>query len=343
MDLLLVVAIAAIVLALAFTFTNGFQDASAVAATMVASRATTPRKGIALVAVTDFLGALLGGSAVAFTISGLVTISEGPTVVYVMLVAVTGATIWNITAWRFGMPSSSTHALIGGLVGAALAAEGISSVAWGLDELTAPQPELTGLVKILLFLFISIVIGFAGGYLMVKASGLLLRNAKATLNRSISRAEWIAAGLLSFGNGANDAQKQMGVIILVLLSAGAASDIGIPWEVRLATALALGLGTLGGGWRIMRTLGQKIFSIRPIDSLDTQLASGGSIILSTLAGAPVSSTHVIASSILGAGAGVNPRMVRWSVGKEIVYSWVLTIPATIAVSAGLYWLLFGWL
>ncbi|MEM0448442.1 MAG: inorganic phosphate transporter [Methanomassiliicoccales archaeon] len=332
-------AVAGIVLALAFTFTNGFQDASSVAATFIASRSAKPRQGIILVASMDFLGAMLGGSAVAFTLAGLLLIEPGEQALLLLLTALIASTAWNLMTYFFSLPSSSTHAIIGGLIGAAVAAKGMGSVLWGWEELFTPNHQLIGLVRILSFLFISIIIGLMGGYLAHKIAALSLRNAKTEVNRKIIKANWVVAAGMAFFNGANDAQKQLGVIALIMFSAGMTSALEVELWARIACASLLGLGTLMGGWRVMRTLGSRIFLVRPIHSLESQAASAASIAFSTLYGAPISSTHVISSSIMGVGAAENPTKVRWSVGKEIVISWVLTIPVTMTISACLYLLL----
>jgi len=330
------IAAATILLAFAFTFTNGFQDASAIAATLIASRSATPRKGIVLVAGMALLGAVLGGSAVAFTLSGLLTLDPGGQTVLVLLAAVLSATLWNLAVWRCGLPSSSTHALIGGLIGAGMAAAGTGSVYWGFAELLAPPHEMVGLTKILFFFVASIVIGFAGSYLMRRTTRLLLRNAKKSVNSTIMRLNGITAALMAFFNGANDSQKQLGIIALVLFAAGESAALEVPLWARLACAVLLGLGTLGGGWRIMNTLGRRIFEIEPIHSFDSQVSSGAAIALSTLAGAPISSTHVITTSVIGVGAAENPRRVQWRVGKEIVAAMVVTIPGTALLGALVY-------
>lgn len=331
-----ILAVVGVLLAFVFTFTNGFQDASSVAATFIASRSATPRRGIVLVASMDLLGALLGGSAVAFTITGLILVEPGPTLVVILLVGLMAAITWNLLSWRFGLPSSSTHALIGGMIGAAVAAGGLDAVLWGWDELTAANPQLTGLVKILTFLFLSVLVGLVAGYLMHKAGEVALRNAKAGANKTVVRVNWTAAAAMGFFNGANDAQKQLGVIALIIFGAGLTAQPEIETWARVVCACLLGLGTLSGGWRVMRTLGSKIFRVRPIHSLESQLSSGLSIAVSTIAGAPISSTQVISSTIIGVGAAVNPRKMHWSVGRDIVLAWVITIPSTMLLSGLLY-------
>ncbi|HDR72421.1 MAG TPA: inorganic phosphate transporter [Methanoculleus sp.] len=331
-----VIVVITVALALGFTFTNGFQDAASIAATFIASRSATPRRGILLVAGMCLLGALLGGSAVAFTLSGLLTIQSGAQVLVVLLAALAGATIWNTVTWKYGLPSSSTHALIGGLVGAGLAAAGPDGIYWGVEELLAPPHALGGLTKVLAFLVISVAIGFAGSFLLQKAGDLALRNARRSINTSIVRLNWAAAALMAFYNGANDAQKQLGIIALVLFSAGEIAAVEVPLWARAAAALLLALGTVCGGWRIMNTLGNRIFKIEPIHSFNSQVFSGVSLAVSTLAGAPVSSTHIICTSVLGVGSAANPKKVRWSVGRDIVLAMAGTIPATMLIAGAIY-------
>lgn len=333
---MLLLVLITVLLAFAFTFTNGFQDASSVAATFIASRSASPRGGILLVAGMDFLGAIFGGSAVAMTISGLLTLAPGEELIFIVLVAIIAAVVWNLVTWRLGLPSSSTHALIGGLTGAGIAASGLSGISWGLSELLNPPYELTGMVKLLVFLVMSVGIGFLGGYLMRRTTRLFLRNARRSANRDIIKLNWIAAMIMGFSNGANDAQKQMGIVGLVLFSGGLTAGPEVPLWARLGCALLLAAGTIGGGWRIMATLGRKIFRIDPIHSFDSQVSSGVTIALSTLVGAPISSTHVITTSILGVGAAENPLKVRWSVGMQIIITMLMTIPATLCVAAILY-------
>ena len=330
----------AILLAFLFTFTNGFQDASSVAATFISSRSATPRQGIIFVAAMDFMGALFGGSAVAFTISGLLALEADTHLVPVVLAGLLAALVWNLGTWWTGLPSSSTHGLIGGLVGAGIAAGGLGGVHWGFLEFLAPPHEMTGLTKVVVFLVVSVLLGFIAGYLMRKATRVLLRNAKRSVNRDIVRLNWIAAAVMAFSNGANDSQKQLGIIALVLLSAGLSPSLDIPMWARLGCAALLGAGTLSGGWRIMTTLGRKIFRIEPIHSLDSQVSSGSVLVASTLAGAPVSSSHIISTSVIGVGAAENIRKVQWSVGREIVLVMLVTIPATMVLAFGISLLLF---
>ena len=329
---MLLIAAITIILAFAFTFTNGFQDSATVAATFIASGSATPQQGITLVACMNFVGALLGGSAVAFTLSGLIVMQSGELLLQVLLAAILAAAAWNIGSWYFGFPASSTHAIIGGLIGAGIMAAGTGSISWGITELLAPPYEITGLVRVMLFLVLSILLGVVGGYLMRKCTRVAFRNAKRTINRSIIRINWLATAGMAFFNGSNNAQKQLGIIALVLLAAGESVAIEVPFWTRAACALLLALGTVSGGWRVMKTIGSKIFSIKPVHAMDSQISSGITLALSTLAGAPVSTTHIITMSVIGVGAAENSRDVRWQVGKELLISMVVTIPSTIILS-----------
>jgi len=330
------IAVLIILLALLFTFTNGFQDASSIAATFIASRSATPMAGMVFVAVLSFLGVILGGSAVAFTLTGLLLIPAGNTLLVVLLSALLTAVAWNIITSRLGLPSSSSHSLVGGLVGAGIAAAGTGSVFWGMSELLGPSHELTGFVKILAFFVISLLIGFFGSFLMHKGTIFVMRNAKRSANRSIIVLNWCAAGLMAFFNGANDSQKQLGIIALALAAGGFAATAEVPSLARALCAVLLAAGTLGGGWRIMNTLGRKIFHMEPIHSFDSQVFSASSIAVSTLAGAPVSSTQVISMSVLGVGAAGDAKKVKWDVGKHILVAMAVTIPVTMIIAVVLY-------
>ncbi len=339
MTVLLLVA-AVVVVSLFFAFTNGIHDASSIVATPIACGAIPPRAAVLFAGVIGFVGAVLGGSAVANTVGSLVTHDTDHVLITLLLAAVLAASVWNLVTWRLRLPSSSTHALIGGLIGAAVAASGAGSVLWGWDELVGPAHHLVGLTKIVAFLIASIVLGLALGFVLGRLSSTLLRGASRKANAPIRRAQILTAGIVAFGHGANDTQKQMGVIVLALAAGGYLASPGdIPIWVRLAAGLMMAIGTVGGGWGIMKTIGRGIFRLEPVHSLDSQLSSSASLIGSTLAGAPVSSTQVVAASIMGVGAAENARMVQWSVGKEILTAFLLTIPAAIALSAILYYVL----
>jgi PiT family inorganic phosphate transporter len=332
-------AIIGIIVALFFCFTNGFQDAGANTATMVASRSLNHRRAAILASVAGFLGALLGGSAVAFTVFRLIDLHDMGLLPFVTLAAVVGGSIWNLLTWWMGIPSSSAYALIGGLIGASLASAGSSGVQWGLDDLLGASHSLVGVTKVFIFLVFAIAIGLVGGYLCLRLSALFLRNAKRRVNESIKRAQWLATGAVAFVAGANNAQKHMGIIALLLASYEEIDSFEIPPWVRLACSSALGLGALIGGWRIMRTLGRVTYEVEPLHGLDSQIVSASSIAISTLAGSPISSTQVIASSIVGVGAAENAKKVRWSMGRDMAVSWILTIPASMLLAGAAFLIL----
>lgn len=333
-------AITGILVAILFCFTNGFQDAGANTATIVASRSLNHRRAAILASAAGFLGALLGGSAVAFTVFGLIDLQDmGGLLPFVALAAVVGATIWNLSAWWMGIPSSSAYALIGGLMGASFASIGSRGVQWGLGDLLGASHELLGVTKVFVFLLFAIGIGLIGGYVSLRISALLLKNAKRRTNESIKKAQWLTTAVVAFGAGANNAQKHMGIIALLLASYEGTTAFAIPLWVRLACSTALGLGALIGGWRIMRTLGRVIYQIEPEQGLDSQVVSASSIAISTLAGSPISSTQVIASSIVGVGAANNAKKIRWSVGRDMAVSWILTIPASLLIAGATFLIL----
>ncbi|KAF5045909.1 Phosphate transporter family protein [anaerobic digester metagenome] len=329
-----VIVIAALLLAFAFIYTTGFQDAASIAATFIASRSATPRQGILLVTAMNVLGAIFGGSAVATTLSGLIVVVDPRQTIVILLAALLSATVWNLLTWWRGLPSSSTHALVGGLVGAAVAGTGIEGVNWGLGALSGPAPELVGVTKVIVLLVASVVIGLFGGYVVQKITMVTLRNARRrTTQNHLVRANWAAAGLMAFFNGANDSQKQLGIIALALLVSGDATTLDVPFWARAGCAVLLGLGTLSGGWRIMNTLGRRIFRIAPVHSFGSQAASSVTIAAATLAGAPVSSSHIITGSIFGVGAAENPRRMNWRAAKEVVIAMLTTIPVTALLAA----------
>jgi len=329
-------AVITILLAFAFTFTNGFQDAASIAATFIASRSATPRAGMILVAAMSFFGVLGGGSAVAFTLAGLVSVPPGSQELVILLSALFTATAWNLFTGRIGMPSSSTHALVGGLAGAGIAAAGTGGIFWGVAELFGPAHSLAGMTKILVFFIVSLFIGFAGSFLMHRLTALLLRNAKRAANRTIIILNWFTVAVMAFSNAANDSQKQLGLVVMALLSSGLALTPDVPFWARFTAAVLLAAGTVSGGWRIMHTLGRRIFRIEPVHSFDSQVFSASSIAVSTVAGAPVSSTQIITMSVLGVGAAENPRKVKWDAGHQILAAMIVTIPATMGISAILF-------
>lgn len=331
MDVILVMAIAGILLSLFFAFTNGYNDAGADVATMVSSGAASVKGALLTASIANFVGALVGGSAVVLTMQGVLTHDVVENVALAMFAAVVAANAWNIFTWYYGIPSSSTHALIGGLIGVGLAFHGLAGVNWGWEELMAGH--LTGVTKVLVFLITSVLLGFLGGYILMKITGVALRRAKIGINVNLKRAQWLTTGVQTFAHGANDAQKQMALIALFLVAAGSSSSVEVPLWVRVACAAAIALGTLGGGYRIMRTVGRKIFKIKPVHALVAQANSSLTVLFSTLLGAPVSSTQVVTSGVMGVGTAENRKLVHWRVGKDLMVSWFLSIPVTMVLAA----------
>lgn len=332
--LLSVVAVGAILL---FDYTNGFHDASNIVATVIASRAMTPVQAVVVVATFEFLGPVLGGTAVANTIGGIVDVADLGRVesVTVILCGIVGAIVWNLGTWWWGIPSSSSHALVGGLIGAVVLAAGPRYVHWGWTELVVDH-HLTGFTKVLLGLVVSPLVGFWAGFGVHRLAGRLLSRARPSANRGLRRAQWFTSAWLAFSHGANDAQKSMGIITLVLLLGGFLPAFEVPFWVILACATAITLGILSGGWRIVRTVGFGIYKVRPLHALDAQVTAASVIFAASAMGAPVSTTHVVSSSIMGIGASERPRAVRWSKAREIVGTWVVTIPGAAVVSGGAF-------
>jgi len=293
---------------------------------MIASRAFSPRTALGMTAVANFLGPFIFGVAVAETIGNEVVDSSAISLL-VILTALLSAIIWNLLTWYLGFPSSSSHALIGGLIGAVLVGAGWEAIL------------LPGLIKVLLTLLFSPVIGFIFGYLFLKLLLLLSWNATPKVNTVFKRGQIFTSISLALSHGTNDAQKTMGIITLTLVTAGVLESFVVPEWVIFACASMIALGTAVGGWRLIRTLGGKIFRIKPIDGFASQLSSSVVVLGASLIGGPVSTTQVVSSSIMGVGGAERMNKVRWGVGKDIVTAWVLTIPSTALLAAGLYWIL----
>jgi PiT family inorganic phosphate transporter len=319
----------AIAVSLAFALTNGFHDAANSIATLVATRGARPSQGVALAAVFNMLGALLVGTAVAGTIAGIVRVSPAQTVAVIGAAAL-AATLWNLLTWWRGLPSSSAHALVGGLVGAAFAEAGLDAIRWGGMEGLKP----TGIAGVLIALAISPVLGLTFGLLLARLNRAVLRGATRAIRRPIRGAEWAMSAALSFGHGANDAQKSMGVIAALLVASGHLDTLSVPLWVKLACGGALTIGTAMGGWRIIHTVGRRIFRLASIDGFASQSASTAVILPASYLGAPVSTTQVVASSVVGVGGGRRRwHHVRWSVVRSIAYAWLLTLPGAAVLGA----------
>ncbi|MBI4732217.1 MAG: inorganic phosphate transporter [Chloroflexi bacterium] len=318
--------IAVIVLALGFDFLNGIHDSSNVVATMISSRALSPRVALGMTAVAEFSGPLIFGVAVANTIGHEFVAAEAIST-QVILAALVSAILWNLFTWYLGFPSSSSHALIGGLVGAVVVGAGWKAI------------QLPGIEKILIALFTSPIIGFIFGYIILKLILFLSWNATPRINGIFKRSQVVTALALALSHGANDAQKTMGIITLALLTGGYLQTFVVPLWVILLSGSMIALGTSVGGWRLIRTLGAKFYKIRPIDGFASQLASAAVILGASIAGGPVSTTQVVSSAIMGVGAAERLNKVRWGVAKEIAMAWLLTIPATALLAAGAYWII----
>ncbi len=336
MDIVLLLAVISILVILFFDLTNGFHDASNMIATVVASRAMTPTQAVLLVGIFHFIGPLLGGTAVANTIGKFVDVSSIETVtsMLIILCGLGGAIVWNLLTWWLGIPSSSSHALVGGLVGAVVVAAGPEYVVWGFGQLL--HGELTGVTKVILALILSPLIGFWAGFAVQRLMAFLLQGAKPSLNKHLRQVQWFSAAGLSFSHGANDAQKSMGIITMVLVLGGYLTEFVVPFWVVISCATMITIGTMMGGWRIVRTVGFGIYKVRPLHAVDAQLTSAAVIFGASMIGAPVSTTHVVSSSIMGIGASERPKAVRWGKAREIISTWIITIPGAALVAIVFY-------
>ncbi len=329
MDVGLVMAVA---LALGFAATNGLHDASNAIATLVATRAATPLQAILLAAVFNLLGPLFVGTLVADTIAGIVTVTPVDAV-QVIGAGLMAAVVWNLLTWRRGLPSSSSHALVGGLVGAALAEGGLNAVNWGGMDGWHP----VGVFGTLFALAISPVLGAIAALLVIRALRRLGRRATRRWQLVTSNGQWVTSAALAFSHGANDAQKSVGVIAALLLVEGRIDSLSTPAWVIPACAVALTAGTALGGWRIIRTVGQRIYRIESVDGLASQTASAGVILGASLAGAPTSTTQVVASSVVGIGGGRRRwRHVNWVTVRDMGLAWLITLPASALLAVGIF-------
>jgi PiT family inorganic phosphate transporter len=337
MDTVFVLTIATVAIVLLFDYTNGFHDAANIVATVIASCAMTPAQAVIIVGAFEFLGPLLGGTAVANTIGKFIDLSDAAPVLSlsILLCGLLGAIVWNLLTWWRGIPSSSSHALVGGLAGVVTVAVGADHVVWGFSELFV-SGRLTGVTKVLLALVASPLIGFWVGYGLHRFMKAILAGSKPRVNSYLRWSQFATAAGLAFAHGANDAQKSMGILTLVLLLGGFVQQFAVPFWVMLSCAVAMTLGILTGGWRIVRTLGFAIYRVRPLHALDSQLTSAGVIFAASLVGAPVSTTHVVATSVMGIGASERPKSVRWAKAREIATTWAITIPGSALAATLIY-------
>jgi PiT family inorganic phosphate transporter len=327
-DLNLLFIIFIILIALVFDFTNGMHDAANSIATVVSTRVLSPRQAVIWAAFFNFVAFLIFGTAVAKTIgSGMIDITTvTPTVILAGLV---GAIGWNLITWYLGLPSSSSHALIGGYAGAAIAKSGFGVII------------ASGWYKTLIFIVLAPLIGIILGFLFkIITTWIAYKQTPAVVDKWSRVLQLFSAALYSLGHGGNDAQKTMGIICSLLFAGGLIREFYIPLWVVLSAHAAIALGTLSGGWRIVKTMGQKITKLRPIDGFCAETAAASSIFLATHLGIPVSTTHVITGAVSGVGSAIRLRAVRWGVTITIVWAWVFTIPGA-AILAGLIYSLIG--
>lgn len=332
LDLTLPFVMCIIAIALAFDFVNGFHDAANSIATVVSTRVLTPLQGVVWAAFFNFVAAFTFGTAVAETIgSGLVDVNQVDNVV--LLAALLGAVVWDLITWRYGLPTSSSHALIGGYAGAAV-------VKAGFDVLI-----LGGWLKTVAFVIIAPLLGWALGTILIIAIYWLFRKQTPTMaDRFFRRGQLLSAALYSLGHGTNDAQKTMGIIAGVLftvpayryLVTDAAGEMVIPFWIVLMAHAAIALGTLSGGWRIVHTVGSRITKLQPMGGFAAEAAGALTLFTSSSLGVPVSTTHVITGAIVGVGSARNVHAVRWGVAGRIVWAWILTIPASGIMAAAVY-------
>ncbi len=323
--------IAIFVLAVAFDYINGFHDTANAIATSVSTRALKPQHAILLSAGANFVGAFVFGTAVAGTIGGGIVqdnmiLGSGFTV---LAAALTGAVTWNLITWVLAIPSSSSHALIGGLIGAACAASGTGAVQWGNFA-----------AKVLVPLFLSPILGLIVGLaLMVVLLNVFVHADPRHMNERFRRLQVVSATYMALSHGSNDAQKTMGIMTLALFSAGAIPNKTVPiWVIALA-ATAMSLGTAAGGWRIMKTMGQKVVRLDPVRGFAAETTAASVIVAASHFGMPVSTTHVITSAIMGVGTSDRINAVRWQVARGILTAWVLTIPCAAAIAGATYLIL----
>ena len=327
MSATLALVIAVVVVALVFDYTNGFHDAANAIATSVSTRALTPRVALGMAAVMNFVGAFLG-QEIANTVAGVISVSANSHGLVIVMAGLLGAIAWNLVTWYFGLPSSSSHALIGGLVGAALASG--SYVKWSAI-----------VDKVLLPMIASPIFGFMAAFaFMLGIMWVFRRRNPHRTQRGFRIAQTVSAAAMALGHGLQDAQKTMGVIFLALLTGGyATAGDPLPLWVILAAAAAISAGTWAGGWRIMRTLGRRIIHLDPARGFASETIAAGVLYTTAFAfEAPISTTHTITSAVMGAGATKRFSAVRWGVARSIVAAWVLTFPMAGAVAAVIYWI-----
>jgi PiT family inorganic phosphate transporter len=329
-DAALLLLVLVIVAALAFDYINGFHDTANAIATCVSTRALSVRSAILMAAILNFAGAMISTKVASTIGKGIVDPSNITQMV--VFAGVLGAIVWNLITWYYGLPSSSSHAIIGGLMGSVIAHTGISTLHW------------TGLKKIILSLVLSPIFGVIIGFIFMVAMMWIFRHrAPESLNKHFRRLQVLSAAFMAFSHGTADAQKSMGVITMALVSYGALATFVVPTWVKLSCAIAMGLGTAAGGWRIIKTVGKDFVKLQPVHGFCVETASAGVILGASSMGMPVSTTHVITSTILGVGLSKRLTAVNWNVAYRILWAWVLTIPASGFVAYIIYMVLTPWL
>src|SRR5574343_356722 len=326
MQVALWVIVLLVAMALLFDFMNGFNDAANSLATVVSTGVLRPTQAVVLAAFFNFVAIFIFHLSVAATV-GKGIADKGVVDVYVVFGALSGAITWNVITWFYGIPSSSSHALIGGIVGAVMAKAGAGAL------------MATGIIRTVTFIFVSPLLGFTLGSLMtVLVAWICRRTAPSKVDRWFRRLQLLSAGAYSLGHGGNDAQKTIGIIWMLLISTGyaAAGDKAPPTWTIVACYAAIGLGTMFGGWRIVRTMGQKITKLKPVGGFCAETGGALTLFIATALGIPVSTTHTITGAIVGVGSTQRASAVRWGVAGNIVWAWIFTIPASAAVASGAY-------
>ena len=318
---------AVIILALLFDFINGFHDTANAVATSISTRALRPSQAIFMAAILNFCGAMIS-TGVAKTIGGDIVSNASVVDEKIIFSALFGAIIWNLLTWYFGIPSSSSHALVGGLIGAILISVGMSGL------------NLNGIGKIVAALIFSPIIAFFTGIFFMNLIFIFFGSfSPHAVNKNFKRLQIISAAAMSFSHGSNDAQKSMGIITLALFSGGFISEFEVPIFVKILCAAAMAFGTALGGWKIIKTVGGKIFKLEPISGFSADLNSAAVVFSATLLNLPVSTTHVVSGSIMGVGATKRINAVHWGVAKEMVRAWIFTIPVTALIGAATFFLI----
>ncbi|HOV07436.1 MAG TPA: inorganic phosphate transporter [Anaerolineaceae bacterium] len=313
-------------LAIVFDFLNGVHDSSNIVATMISSRAISPRMAMAITAIAEFSGPFIFGVAVANTIGNDIVDSQQLNML-VIIAALLSAIVWNIATWLLGIPSSSSHALIGGIIGSVVAGAGFQVI------------KVDGVIKVLISLFASPLIGFIAGMLIANLVFLLSWKSTPKVNGVFKKLQVVTSIGLALSHGTNDAQKTMGIITMGLVVSGMIPTFHVPTWVVIVCAASIALGTSVGGWQLIRTLGSKFYRIRTVHGFASQITSAAVILAASLLGGPVSTTQVVSTAIMGVGAAERFSKVRWGVAGEIAFAWLFTIPTTALLGAGIYYLI----